>query len=146
MNKTVLGLVEKINFSELPEHPFIFIVGSRRSGKTVLTTHLLRHHLKADFMICMCGHHSAKEHYVREGLIPADYAHGKYSTEMLKEFFDKCDKLNKERKPLPSTLIVLDDVMRSRGGKKGYTTNKDWALEKLAICGRHYKCTVILIV
>jgi hypothetical protein len=146
MNKTVLSLCEKLDIGDLPPNPFIFVVGSRRSGKSVLTSELIRDHFDADFRIAMCGHHSAAQNYVRQGLIPADYAHGHYKPSMLQEFFAKCDKIMKSGKKLPSTLLVLDDVLRTRGGKKGYTTSKDWALEKLAVCGRHYRCTVILIV
>ena len=131
----------------MPKFPFIFVIGSRRSGKSTLTAHLLKNHFqKYDFRIGLCGHRSAAQWYVEQDLLPADYVHDNYKPEILEKWFKKCDKLMKKGQKLPSTLFVLDDILRTRKIKGGITTRQDPWLEKLSICGRHYRCAVILIV
>ena len=148
-NKTLKKLLPFFNPEELPDFPFIFICAARRSGKTTLVKKLLLEHWfdKYDIITGICGNwHTARE-YTKSGAIVEKYCHGKYDVNILKNWFKKCDDLLKRNKELPRQLMILDDVLCSHSIKgESRRTSNDPYLTRLATQGRHYRCSVVLIV
>ena len=125
--------------NELPNFPFIFILGSRRAGKSTLVCDLLLNYFSDyDLVIGLMGNPHTARQYTQNGAIPGDYVHTKYSPKILKEWFKKADKLLKKGHKLPRTLFVLDDILKLHAEKGGITTRRDPYLMKLATAGRHY--------
>ena len=148
-NKALKSVLPFFDPSEMPEYPFIFVCSARRAGKSSLVRHLVSTYLweRHDFVIGICGNHHTAQEYIRSGVIPEKYCHGSYSQEVLKHWFEKCDSLLKQGKTLPSTLFIIDDALVTNSIKgETRTTRSDPYLSKLAISGRHYRSSVILIV
>ena len=147
-NKTLRKLLPFFDPSELPEYPFIFVASSRRSGKSTVICDLILNYFHEcyDFIIGLCGNAHTARQYVESGAIPEKYCHSRYTPDILREWFDRCDDLLKKGKKLPSTLFICDDVLVLNKSKGNRTTRSDPSLNKLATMGRHYSAGCILIV
>ena len=148
-NKTLKALLPFFDPNELPTNPFIFVCAPRRAGKTTLVKHLVLEHFwdKVDIIVGICGNFHCAREYTKSGAIVEKYCHGKYDPNILKAFFEKSDQLLREGKELPRTLFVLDDclVLNSIKNEQRRTSNDPY-ISRLAVQGRHYSATTILIV
>ena len=147
MSKSLQRLLPFWDPSDLPDYPFIFVVASRRAGKSTLVCDLLLNYFDDyDLKIGLMGNAHTARHYTEKGALPQDYVHTSYKPKILKEWFRTAEKMLKRGKTLPKTVFVCDDILQLTAERGKVTTRADPYLNKLATSGRHYSAACILIV
>ena len=134
-NKALKQVLPFFDPSEMPQYPFIFVCSARRAGKSTLIRNLVANYLweEHDFVIGICGNHHTAHEYIRSGVIPEKYCHGRYNQNILKTWFEKCDSLLQRGKKLPNMLFIIDDALITNAVKGERTTRSDPWLSKLEV-------------
>jgi hypothetical protein len=147
MSKSLETLLPYFDPNELPDYPFIFVVASRRAGKSTLVCDLILNYFEDyDLKIGLMGNAHTARQYLNSGALVENYTHKKYDPKILKNWFREADIQLKKGRDLPKTLFVCDDILQLTAEKGKLTTRRDPYLNKLATAGRHYNTACILVV
>ena len=131
----------------LPKPPFFMVIsGARGSGKTTLEINLLYNELAGRFVkIYMFSSTFKVDPAYKVIQIPPEQVFDDYNDATVRKILKDAMEDGHEEEDKPPILIIFDDVVGSANFKKSITTNGTNALSLLALRGRHYNISCIVL-